>query len=66
MFIGLCLCVTAMRFALMELKVALSKLVLAAQLELVPGEETLKMNDSPIILGPDRETKLAFRPTVEE
>ncbi|XP_069187504.1 cytochrome P450 9e2-like isoform X2 [Procambarus clarkii] len=53
----------AMRFALMEAKVALAKLILAAELSLQNEQEELKLEVSPIILRPAKgSVNLVIRP----
>ncbi|XP_045609181.1 cytochrome P450 9e2 [Procambarus clarkii] len=55
----------AMRFALMEAKVALAKLVLAADLHLSPGHKELKISSSPFILRPEEGVNLVLKPIIE-
>lgn len=51
-----------MRFALMEAKVALSKLLLAADLEVVPGHENIKLDENGFLLRPMDGEKLKITP----
>ncbi|XP_045604561.1 cytochrome P450 9e2 isoform X2 [Procambarus clarkii] len=55
----------AMRFALMEAKVALAKLVLAADLQLSPSHKELKISSSPFILRPEGGVNLVLKPITE-
>nr|XP_053655831.1 cytochrome P450 9e2-like [Cherax quadricarinatus] len=52
----------AMRFALMETKVALAKLVLAAELHLDVGCEELKVEQSLFLLRPDGSVNIVITP----
>lgn len=53
---------TAMRFALLEAKVALAKLLLEAELELAPGHEELVLETSKSHLRPKHGVKLLLKP----
>ncbi|KAK3872420.1 hypothetical protein Pcinc_022494 [Petrolisthes cinctipes] len=52
----------AMRFGLMEVKVALSKLLLKAELKLSPGHENIKMKNWSIIATPVSESRIVVTP----
>ncbi|KAK3890021.1 hypothetical protein Pcinc_006018 [Petrolisthes cinctipes] len=52
----------AMRFGLMEVKVALSKLLLKAELKLSPGHENIKMKNWSIIATPVGESRIVVTP----
>lgn len=52
----------AMRFALMEAKVALAKMVLAVEMKLKPGHEELKLINGPGILRPGKDLQLILTP----
>ena len=56
----------AMRFALMEAKVALAQLILAAELKLPPGHENLELQDSPFLLRPKEGIMLLLTPLKKE
>lgn len=53
---------TAMRFALLEAKVALAKLLLKTELELAPGHEQLVLETSKSQLRPKHGVKLLLKP----
>lgn len=53
---------TAMRFALMEAKVALAKLLLEAELELAPGHEELVLQTSMSHLRCKNEMNFVLKP----
>ena len=55
-----------MRFALLEAKVALSKLLLAAELELAPGHEELVVSCEGGLTRPKDGVKLVLKPLAEE
>ena len=57
--------VTAMRFALMEAKVALSKLVLEMELEVAPGHEELILEAMNGIMRPKEGIMLLLKPVNE-
>ncbi|KAG0693217.1 Cytochrome P450 9e2 [Chionoecetes opilio] len=56
----------AMRFALMEAKVALAQLILAADLKLAPGHEHLEFQSSPFFLRPKEGVMLILTPLKNE
>ncbi|XP_050716917.1 cytochrome P450 3A41-like [Eriocheir sinensis] len=56
----------AMRFALMEAKVALAKLLLEAELEPAPGHENLVVTNAGGLLRPKDGVKLLLKPLKEE
>lgn len=53
---------TAMRFALLEAKVVLAKLLLEAELELAPGHEELVLETSKSQLRSKHGLKLVLKP----
>lgn len=55
-----------MRFALMEAKVALAHLILAAELKLAPGHEELEFENSPILLRPKKGVTMLVTPLKED
>lgn len=55
-----------MRFALMEAKVALAKLLLEAKMELAPGHEDLGLEASSGLLRPKDGINLLLKPLTEE
>nr|WBG54464.1 cytochrome P450 [Austinograea rodriguezensis] len=56
----------AMRFALMEAKVALAQLILAADLKLAPGHENLEFQNSPFLMRPKAGVMLLLTPLKNE
>ncbi|KAK8383131.1 hypothetical protein O3P69_011571 [Scylla paramamosain] len=56
----------AMRFALMEAKVALAQLILAAEVKLAPGHEKLEFQDSPFLMRPKGGVMLLLTPLKKE
>lgn len=54
-----------MRFALMEAKVALTKLILKAELELAPGHEKLTLSGGNGLLTPEGSVMLVLKPVSE-
>ncbi|XP_045113781.1 cytochrome P450 9e2-like [Portunus trituberculatus] len=52
----------AMRFALMEAKVALAQLILAAEIKLAPGHEKMELQDSPFLMRPKDGVMLMLTP----
>ena len=54
-----------MRFALLEAKVALAKLLLEAELEVPPGHEEIAMETGNGILRPKEGVKLVLKPVQE-
>lgn len=60
------LVLTAMRFALLEAKVALAKLLLKAELELAPGHEDLVVTSEANLTRPKDGVKLVLKPLREE
>ncbi|KAG7156545.1 cytochrome P450 6a20-like [Homarus americanus] len=59
-------CLLAMRFALMEAKVALGKMILAADLQLAPGYEEMEVEFGVGILRPKNGVNLILKPLSEE
>lgn len=55
-----------MRFAIMEAKVALAYLVLAADLKMAPGHEELKFENTPFLLRPKGGVMMLLTPLKEE
>lgn len=55
-----------MRFALMEAKVALAKLILAADMQLAPGHEQIALEHSPFLLRPKDGVNIVLMPLKEE
>ena len=53
---------TAMRFALMEAKVALTKLLLEAELEVAPGHEEMALETSGGLLRSKDSVMLVLKP----
>ena len=60
------LVLTAMRFALMEAKVALAKLVLETELELPPGHEEIILESNGGLVRPKDGLNMVLKPIVEE
>ena len=58
------LVISAMRFALMETKVALAKLLLVAELEVPPGHEEMAMETSNGLTRP-KDVMLVLKPVKE-
>lgn len=56
----------AMRFALLEAKVALAKLLLEAELEPAPGHEDLVLRSEGGLMRPQHGVKLLLRSLKEE
>ncbi|KAG0701435.1 Cytochrome P450 9e2 [Chionoecetes opilio] len=56
----------AMRFAVMEIKIALAQLILAADLKLAPGHEHLEFQASPFFLRPKEGVMLILTPLKKE
>lgn len=56
----------AMRFALMEAKVALAHLILAVDLKLAPGNEEMTFENSPILLRPSGGVTMLLTPLKED
>lgn len=51
-----------MRFALLELKVALANMILELDMELVPGREEISFDVSPIVMRPKDGLPLIVKP----
>ena len=60
------LLLTAMRFALLEAKVALAKLLLEAELDLPPGHEEVVMETANGVLRPKEGLMLVLKKVQEE
>lgn len=54
--------IPAMRFALMEAKVALAKMVLATDMKVAPGHEEMELSTGPGILRPAKGVELILTP----
>lgn len=55
-----------MRFALMEVKAALAHLILVADLQLAPGQEELRFENSPLTLRPSNGVTMLLTPLTEK
>lgn len=60
------LLLTAMRFALLEAKVALAKLLLEAEIELAPGHESLVLSAQGGLMRPKEGVMLLLKPLKQE